>query len=353
LSINLYIYRAPSTRRHRLAFIYHARPTISRIRQRLRTRRLSLLSLIRERHSLGCHKSRQHKTANSPPTSLVALDTKQPPMASNEYYNSHGASMPGEPPLNPPHGVQDPSARPASPFHQSDYAPSYRTTDPHRSPYEQHVEPSLPSIASRSNSTAYHPSGGQQLQPYQNDIPPAGISPFTTPFDDPSHPDAMQNTPPPPADSYGSPIRRDSLYSPSTMTASQYGSVRHAARGPDTGYYGAEPPLPPPLENQSSDAIPLQDRPHKEYDATAPMYASGANPAAGQGVLPTYAVQQPDAGTRKGHLGYGELGMFRSSGKKRIPWVVYALTVAQIAVFIGEIIKNGMSVGLAGLGLVL
>jgi membrane associated rhomboid family serine protease len=255
-------------------------------------------------------------------------------MANNDYYHASGAGMPGSPISAPVHSFQDPLARTTSP---SDYAPSYRTTDPNQPPYE-HVEPSLPSITNRNNSTAYRqpaPMGAAGA----TDTP---TSPFATPFDDPAYPmdAALRNHQQ--ADPYNSQIRRDSLYSPSMMTASQYGSVR---RGPETGYHGAQGPLPPiPVsENSSSDAIPLQDRPHKDFETTDHIY--DAPPGGPQGVLPTYGAQQPDGNTRKGRLGYGELGMFRSGGKKRIPWVVYALTIAQVGVFIGEIIKNGIMTG--------
>jgi hypothetical protein len=45
---------------------------------------------------------------------------------------------------------------------------------------------------------------------------------------------------------------------------------------------------------------------------------------------------------RKGAVRFGELGMFGANAK-RIPWVVYFFTIVQVAVFIGEIVKNGTS----------
>jgi hypothetical protein len=41
-------------------------------------------------------------------------------------------------------------------------------------------------------------------------------------------------------------------------------------------------------------------------------------------------------------IAFGQLGMF-GADRKRIPWVTYIFTVAQIAVFIAEIARNGMS----------
>lgn len=43
--------------------------------------------------------------------------------------------------------------------------------------------------------------------------------------------------------------------------------------------------------------------------------------------------------SRKRRVRFGELGML-GSNSKRIPWVVYIFTVIQVAVFIGEIVKN-------------
>jgi hypothetical protein len=37
---------------------------------------------------------------------------------------------------------------------------------------------------------------------------------------------------------------------------------------------------------------------------------------------------------------FGELGMFGANSKRQ-PWVVYFFTLVQIAVFIGELVRNG------------
>ncbi|KAK0754951.1 hypothetical protein B0T18DRAFT_49412 [Schizothecium vesticola] len=48
--------------------------------------------------------------------------------------------------------------------------------------------------------------------------------------------------------------------------------------------------------------------------------------------------------SRKARVRMGELGMLGSSDKK-IPWVVYLFTVIQVAVFVGELVKNGTATG--------
>lgn len=46
--------------------------------------------------------------------------------------------------------------------------------------------------------------------------------------------------------------------------------------------------------------------------------------------------------TKKQGVRFGELGMLGAYGNK-VPWVVYIFTAAQIGVFIGEIVKNGIA----------
>lgn len=86
----------------------------------------------------------------------------------------------------------------------------------------------------------------------------------------------------------------------------------------------------------SSDDIPLQDR-HK--DATDPE------------AFNDHVYDDPNANVnavggrhrkskKRKKVGLGQLGMF-GSDKKRIPWVTYIFSIAQIAVFIGEIVNNG------------
>lgn len=94
----------------------------------------------------------------------------------------------------------------------------------------------------------------------------------------------------------------------------------------DTGYYGHG--TPSPLPTPTGD-IPLQDRPGKGGEMNDHIYdASGAQ-------------APPRRSKNQKKIQLGELGMF-GAGKKRIPFVTYAFTIIQIAVFIAEIVKNGM-----------
>ena len=81
----------------------------------------------------------------------------------------------------------------------------------------------------------------------------------------------------------------------------------------------------------SNDNIPLQDRAGK--DAVDPALNDHVYDAPGE----TRQTRRKKA--KKVPL--GALGMF-GADKKRIPWVVYIFTVVQIAVFVGEIVKNGL-----------
>lgn len=100
---------------------------------------------------------------------------------------------------------------------------------------------------------------------------------------------------------------------------SQYNSTSHLNNGPDR--YDAPGRHPDPFTDQN--AIPLQHQPKMEggsptrYNEDPERYGLGVEPA------------------RK----HKKKGMF--SGK--VTWVVYILTTVQIGVFVGELIKNGMS----------
>lgn len=74
-----------------------------------------------------------------------------------------------------------------------------------------------------------------------------------------------------------------------------------------------------------TNAIPLQDRVAKD-----PV----------EDVDHVYETPRRKDSKKQG-VRFGELGMLGSYGN-RIPWVVYIFTTAQIGVFIGEIIKNGI-----------
>lgn len=96
------------------------------------------------------------------------------------------------------------------------------------------------------------------------------------------------------------------------------------SQGPDARYYGQ-------AGSQSSfrDDIPLRDHPAapaKDDEATDHVYDAPANTVQGG---------RPNRNSGNGN------GFFKKPLKK-IPWVVYTLTLIQIAVFIAEIAKNGM-----------
>jgi len=159
-------------------------------------------------------------------------------------------------------------------------------------------EPSSNPYDSRYNTPApsYY-SSQQHLAPErpQQSVPPVSASPFESVFDDHVYP----------------------------ANAHQTGPSRPYQQQ-DTGYYsmgrtGSEDNMQP------SDDIPLQNRPLK--DGTYPDHVYEAAPQR----------KKSKRGVR-----FGELGML-GSGKK-IPFVCYTFTVVQIAVFIGEIVKNGKSV---------
>ncbi len=92
----------------------------------------------------------------------------------------------------------------------------------------------------------------------------------------------------------------------------------------DTGYYsgGGMGRGSPSGNMHSSDDIPLQDRPPKDFDTTDHVY------------------EVPQRQPSQKRVRFGELGMF-GANRNRIPFVVYTFTVVQVAVFIGTIVKNG------------
>ncbi|KAM4056131.1 rhomboid family protein [Hirsutella rhossiliensis] len=119
----------------------------------------------------------------------------------------------------------------------------------------------------------------------QGQPPRPGPSPFDSVFDDPAYPPDQRS----------------------------YAAASNQGLYQDTGYYG-------------------QDHASKNNDSVDHIYdASSA-----------------ENGTRraknKGKIRLGELGMF-GANRKRIPFVVYTLTAIQVAVFIAEIVKNGILTG--------
>ena len=173
--------------------------------------------------------------------------------------------------------------------------PGPPSPDPLTMPYDNRYNTPAPSYYSSQQHLA--PERPQQS------VSPVSGSPFDSPFDDHVYP----------ANSHQS--------GPSRPYQQQQHHNQHPQQ--DTGYYGlgrtgSEDNMHP------SDDIPLQNRPLK--DGTYPDHVYEAAPQRTK--------------SKKG-VRFGELGML-GAGKK-IPFVCYIFTVVQIAVFIGEIVKNGKS----------
>lgn len=151
-----------------------------------------------------------------------------------------------------------------------------------------------PSYHSGQNATDY----AYGVQHNQNQ--PGRPSPFDTVFDDNAYPSGSKyNTP-------GAGTPQPGYYQ-------------------DTGYYGQAGASPIASRPNLNEDIPLQDRP-KGGEANDHIYDAAA---------------APTSRSRRGKVRVGELGML-GSDKKRIPFVVYLFSLAQLAVFIAEIAKNGM-----------
>lgn len=200
----------------------------------------------------------------------------------NDYYYGN------QPPIRSPSPVSTYDPR-YTPSQQPTPAPSYHT-NPYQPPPASHGSPS--------------PAPYGSPAPYPHDQPSrTGPSPFDTVFDDNVYP-------------------VNSRYDP---TASTSDMTQHGLYQQDTGYYG-DGRTPNPSED-----IPLQDRP-KDGDPD---------------LINDHVYDAPEGARSKRRkknkkVPLGALGMF-GADKKRIPWVVYIFTVAQIGVFIGEVIQNGRS----------
>lgn len=131
---------------------------------------------------------------------------------------------------------------------------------------------------------------GQQHLGAQQNISPS--SPFETEFDDP-------------------------------YASKSNASSRQHLNEPNAPYQTSSPHSDDTLH---TNAIPLQDRAAKD-------------PA--EDIDHVYEAPRRKDSKKQG-VRFGELGMLGSYGN-RIPWVVYIFTAAQIGVFIGEIIKNGIT----------
>ncbi|KAK3373749.1 hypothetical protein B0T24DRAFT_679156 [Lasiosphaeria ovina] len=132
-----------------------------------------------------------------------------------------------------------------------------------------------------------------------------GPSPFETVFDDHVYPANTHQTP---------------------------SSSQHQLSQQDSEYYRLERvPSDEMAYNHPADDIPLQPQRHSNLPKDAEMQDH------------VYEAPQSKK-SRKGRVRFGELGML-GANNKRIPFVVYLLTVVQVGVFIGEIVKNATVTG--------
>jgi membrane associated rhomboid family serine protease len=152
---------------------------------------------------------------------------------------------------------------------------------------------------------------GQHQQHHQP--PPAAypaVSPVASPFDDQAYPPYQSNSNTHSSGALGG--YPDSSYHGANT---QYGG--------HNSNYGTPPPgQPDPFTDQN--AIPMQT--HPKMDGSPPRYHTDP-----EGMYP-----QPEKRRRKKKKGW-------FSG--RVTWVVYTLTLVQIGVFVGELIKNGILTG--------
>lgn len=84
--------------------------------------------------------------------------------------------------------------------------------------------------------------------------------------------------------------------------------------------------------NHPTDDIPLEDRSGGRNKNNDPEMQDHVYDAA----------QPQQKKSRSGRVSVGQLGMLGSNAK-RIPFVVYFFTTVQVAVFIAELVKNGMA----------
>ncbi|RDW94958.1 hypothetical protein BP5796_00721 [Coleophoma crateriformis] len=179
---------------------------------------------------------------------------------------------------------------------------------PYYQNYTQEPRPSLPTY--HSEAPSYHSQTPQSMGP-------SPVSPFEAPFDDHVYPLPNQNA------AHDNFSRQDS----------------QTSFGQDSRYYGqGGGGVPQDSTNSFSDNIPLRD----QHSSPAKPYPEGTDHVydAGESGMPPGV--RSGRNKRRSALG----SMFEGKGaKKRIPWVVYALTIIQTAVFIAEIVKNAQLTG--------
>lgn len=226
-------------------------------------------------------------------------------MASNDYYHGNRPPSPGGASQSPYYGHA---------HAQGTYTPSIAST---------------PAPPYSSASTYAAPSSNSQ--PHRADT----VSPFDTVFDDPAYPtDSTQNG------------FRHNAYNNNNMPRQQAGPYGNL----DTAYYGQQQQQqqPQPYNSSPSPASAVPAQAHFADDI--PLQNQGQNPNLPHDQPPAKDVEMNDhvyeapgsSGRKKSRrVGFGQLGML-GADKKRIAWVVYILTIAQVGVFIGQIVRNGM-----------
>ncbi|PHH64961.1 hypothetical protein CDD81_3598 [Ophiocordyceps australis] len=172
-----------------------------------------------------------------------------------------------------------------------------------------YFDPSGHSTPAPSYQSAYPSSAPSHTpQPYDGHYaapPRSGLSPFDSVFDDP---ETATHKKPFAVDSSGS-------------------SMAHG----DTAYYGSSLPRSTSRSHVAED-IPLQDQIGKNNTFNDHIYDAPD------------AAQTTRRSKNKGKVRLGELGMF-GADRKRIPFITYLFTLVQVAVFIGEVVRNGILTG--------
>lgn len=177
------------------------------------------------------------------------------------------------------------------------YGGNQQSTSHQQAPYYDHTHaPTADSELPQAYNPGY--SEAQYGSPYgapMNHQAQTGASPFDTVFDDHAYPTNSNSGP---GGASGSDISQQGFY--------------HQ----DTGYYGSR-----------TESIPLRDHASKSPDVTDHIYDAPA-------------AQPNQRRDKRGKVRIGELGMM-GSDRKRIPWLVYIFSIAQVAVFIAEVVRNG------------
>ena len=232
---------------------------------------------------------------------------------SRQYTNDYASGGYPAQNYNPGYDYTDASARQRqspSPYYNSQ-TPAYGT--PSAAASSTYMTSTPPAYSSQQHLA--DPEAQARSQQYGNDNGNGrgvGASPFETVFDDHMYPAASRQA--------------------TNMT------------GGDTSYYGAVSRTPSEdnmLASVGPDGIPLRDRVgNKIGGAESPDHVYDIPQGGMAGAVPGGA-----AGGNGRKARFGELGMLGANNRKRIPFVVYIFTIAQIAVFIAEIVKNGILTG--------